>query len=395
MPIEYDANGIITQDLVEILDERENDLKRTMGDDFIIDKTTPIGNMELADATNEANIQDLIAWLIPNQIDANTAQGIFLDAICEKNRIYRKQPEYTKINFILNGTADTLFYSGDIIVADSLTGVYYDLNEDATIGSDGTISAQFICEDYGEYAPTSGSTLEILTPVVGLNSVTLNTENPNIILGRLAETDDELRVRRQYSVGQTATTTMASMLASIYSLDGVLHATYFENDTLSTDSHGIPAKAFEFIVDGGDENEISDVIFYNKSIGSQAYGTTVIKKTDEEGNIYSIGFSKADEVNVGMEITLTVSSLPSETWIKNVKNALKEKFDSIQGIGDDVKNYDYFTVLTTFSGINNIDSVKIFDVDATGTPLYDQLSIGEKQIGKLDIANISITTEVG
>lgn len=395
MPIEYDANGIITQDLVEILDERENNLKRTMGDDFIIDKTTPIGNMELADATNEANIQDLIAWLIPNQIDANTAQGIFLDAICEKNRIYRKQPEYTKINFILNGTADTLFYSGDIIVADSLTGVYYDLNEDATIGSDGTISAQFICEDYGEYAPTSGSTLEILTPVVGLNSVTLNTENPNVILGRLAETDDELRVRRQYSVGQTATTTMASMLASIYSLDGVLHATYFENDTLLTDSHGIPAKAFEFIVDGGDENEISDVIFYNKSIGSQAYGTTIIEKTDEEGNIYSIGFSKADDVNVGMEITLTVSSLPSETWINNVKNALKEKFDSIQGIGDDVKNYDYFTVLTTFSGINNIDSVKIYDVDATGTPLYDQLSIGEKQIGKLDIANISITTEVG
>lgn len=395
MPIEYDANGIITQDLVEILDERENNLKRTMGDDFIIDKTTPIGNMELADATNEANIQGLIAWLIPNQIDANTAQGIFLDAICEKNRIYRKQPEYTKINFILNGTADTLFYSGDIIVADSLTGIYYDLNEDVTIGSDGTISAQFICEDYGEYTPTSGSTLEILTPVVGLNSVTLNTENPNIIIGRLAETDDELRVRRQYSVGQTATTTMASMLASIYSLDGVLHATYFENDTLSTDSHGVPAKAFEFIVDGGDENEISDVIFYNKSIGSQAYGTTVIEKTDEEGNIYSIGFSKADDVNVGMEITLTVSSLPSETWINNVKNALKEKFDSIQGIGDDVKNYDYFTVLTTFSGINNIDSVKIYDVDATGTPLYDQLTIGEKQIGKLDITNISITTEVG
>ena len=395
MPIEYDANGIITQDLVEILDERENNLKRTMGDDFIIDKTTPIGNMELADATNEANIQDLIAWLIPNQIDANTAQGIFLDAICEKNRIYRKQPEYTKINFILNGTADTLFYSGDIIVADSLTGIYYDLNEDATIGSDGTISAQFICEDYGEYVPISGSTLEILTPVVGLNSVTLNTENPNIVLGRLAETDDELRVRRQYSVGQTATTTMASMLASIYSLDGVLHATYFENDTLLTDSHGIPAKAFEFIVDGGDENEISDVIFYNKSIGSQAYGTTIIEKTDEEGNIYSISFSKADNVNVGMEIILTVSSLPSETWINNVKNALKEKFDSIQGIGDDVKNYDYFTVLTTFSGINNIDSVKIYDVDATGTPLYDQLSIGEKQIGKLDIANISITTEVG
>lgn len=395
MPIEYDANGIITQDLVEILDERENNLKKTMGDDFIIDKTTPIGNMELADATNESNIQDLIAWLIPNQIDANTAQGIFLDAICEKNRIYRKQPEYTKINFILNGTPNTTFYSGDIIVMDNLTGIYYDLNSDAVIGENGSVSVQFICEDYGANYPSSESELEILTPIVGLDSVTQDTENTNLIIGRLAETDDELRVRREYSVGQTATTTIASMLASIYSLDGVLHATYFENDTLATDSHGVPAKAFEFVVDGGDENEISDVIFYNKSIGSQAYGTTVIEKTDEEGNIYSIGFSKAVEVNVAMVIELTVPSLPSETWINNVKNALKEKFDSIQGIGNDVKNYDYFTVLTTFSGINNIDSVQFYDADTTGSPLYDQLSIGEKQIGKLDIANISITTEVG
>lgn len=394
MPIEYDANGIITQDFTEILDERENALKKILGNDFIIDKTTPIGNMELADANNEINIQDLIAWLIPNQIDANTAQGIFLDAICEKNRIYRKQPQYTKINFILNGQPNTSFNSGDIIVADSLTGIYYDLNSDAIIGEDGTVSVQFVCEDYGEYYPSSGSELQILTPIVGLDSVVIDTENTNLILGRLAETDDELRVRRQYSVGQTATTTMASMLASIYSLDGVLHATYFENDTLATDSHGVPAKAFEFVVDGGDQDEITDIIFNNKSIGSQAFGTTVINKTDSEGNIYSIGYTKVTEVNVGMEIELSVMSLPSETWLTNVKNALKEKFDSIQGIGDDVKNYDYYTVLTTFSGISNINSVKLFDTSQDNPTLYDQLPIGEKAIGKLDTANITITTEV-
>ena len=173
-----------------------------------------------------------------------------------------------------------------------------------------------------------------------------------------------------------------------------LHATYFENDILATDSHGVPAKAFEFVVDGGDQDEITDIIFNNKSIGSQAFGTTVINKTDSEGNIYSIGYTKVTEVNVGMEIELSVMSLPSETWLTNVKNALKEKFDSIQGIGDDVKNYDYYTVLTTFSGISNINSVKLFDTSQDNPTLYDQLPIGEKAIGKLDTANITITTEV-
>lgn len=395
MPIEYDANGIVTQNLLEILEERENALKLVMGDDFIIDKTTPIGNMELADANNEVNIQSLIAWLIPNQLDANTATGIFLDAICEKNRIYRKQPQYTTLNFILNGTPNTQFYSGDIIVMDSLTGIYYDLNDDAVIGSDGKISVKFICESYGEYYPNINSVLEIQTPVVGLDSVTIDTDNTNLVVGRLAETDDELRRRRQYSVGQTATTTMASMLASIYSLNGVLHATYFENDTETTDSHGVPMKSFEFIVDGGDEDEITDVIFLNKSIGSRAYGTTIKEKEDSEGNLYSIGYTKAQEINVGIKIDLSVSSLQSEAWKTKIKTALKDKFDDIQGIGNAVKNYDYFTVLTTFSGINNINSVKLYDVSVGDTTLYDQLPIGEKAIGKLDVSNIEITAEVG
>lgn len=395
MPIEYDANGIVTQNLLEILEERENALKLVMGDDFIIDKTTPIGNMELADANNEVNIQSLIAWLIPNQLDANTATGIFLDAICEKNRIYRKQPQYTTLNFVLNGTPNTQFYSGDIIVMDSLTGIYYDLNDDAVIGSDGKISVKFICESYGEYYPSVNSVLEIQTPVVGLDSVVIDTDNTNLVVGRLAETDDELRRRRQYSVGQTATTTMASMLASIYSLNGVLHATYFENDTETTDSHGVPMKSFEFIVDGGDEDEIADVIFLNKSIGSRAYGTTIKEKEDSEGNLYFIGYTKAEEVNVGMKINLSVSSLQSEAWKTKIKTALKDKFDDIQGIGNAVKNYDYFTVLTTFSGINNIDSVKLYDVSVGDTTLYDQLPIGEKAIGKLDVSNIEITAEVG
>ena len=63
MPIQYDANGIITQNLTEILDERANNLKSIMAEDFVIDKTTPIGNMELADANSELTIQELIAWL--------------------------------------------------------------------------------------------------------------------------------------------------------------------------------------------------------------------------------------------------------------------------------------------------------------------------------------------
>lgn len=392
MPIEYSPSGIITQNLLEILNERETYLKTTFGEDFVIDQTSPIGNMELADSNSEARIQELIAWLIPNQLDANTATGIFLDAICEKNRIYRKQPEYTRMNFVLNGTAGTEFLKGDITVMDNISGVNYDLNADVTIGDDGTASVQFVCESFGPYYPLSTSVLEIQTPTVGLDSVTLDNENPELMVGRLAETDDELRVRRQYSVGQTATTTMESIYANLYSTDGVRWVKYFENYTEQTDIHGLPLKSFEFIVDGGDKDEITDVIFLNKSIGSRAYGTTTVQKYDSQGNIYAIGYTVATPVNIGIEINLEVSSIVSDAWKSNIKNAIKAKFDEIQGIGVDVKDYDYYVVLTAFSGIDDINSVEFYNTEVDPPVLTSKFSIDEKAIAKLDISNIEIIT---
>lgn len=390
MTIQYDSNGIITQNLTEILDERENNLKPIMGKDFIIDKTTPIGNMELADASSELSIQELIAWLIPNQLDANTAQGYFLDCICEKNRIYRKQPQYTTLNFKLFGTKDSSFLAGDITVTDSISGLYYDLNENCTIGEDGTVIARFICQDYGENYPLETSKLEIQTPVVGLDKIELNLDNLNLVVGRLTETDEELRRRRMYSVQQTSTTTLGSIQAVIYSIDGVQHVTYFENDTETTDKRGLPMKSFEFIVDGGDEVEITDAIFNNKTVGTRAFGTTQIEKHDSENNAYYICYTKAKPVNIGIEIEVEVSSALAGSWANKVKEALKEKFDDIQKIGGVVKDYNYYTVLTEFSEVTDILSIKFYDIDADEKNVYSQFIIGEKEIAKLDVANINI-----
>ena len=395
MTIQYDSSGIITQNLTEILDERENNLKPIMGEDFVIDKTTPIGNMELADASSELTIQELIAWLIPNQLDANTATGYFLDCICEKNRIYRKQPQYTTLNLKLKGTKDSQFYSGDITVLDNLSGLYYDLNEDCIIGEDGTVVAKFICQDYGENYPLETSKLDIQTPVVGLDSVELNIDNLNLVLGRLTETDEELRRRRMYSVQQTSTTTLGSIQAVIYSIDGVKHVTYFENDTEKTDDRGLPMKSFEFIVDGGDEVEITDAIFNNKTVGTRAFGTTQIIKHDSEGNTYYICYTKATPVNIGIDIELTVGSAQSESWVNKIKTALKNKFDEIQKIGGIVKDYNYYTVLTQFSEITDIKSIFFYDADAEQKTQYSQYIIGEKEIAKLEISNISIIVTQG
>lgn len=388
--IQYDSEGIITQTLTEILDEREDSLKSIMGDDFVIDKTTPIGNMELADANNELAIQELIAWLIPNMIDANTATGYFLDCICEKNRIYRKQPEYTTIKLTLNGTARSEFLTGDITILESVGGVYYNLNEDCVIGDDGTVRATFKCEDFGDYQPVQSSTFSIETPVYGLDSVTMDFNNLELSIGRFTESDEELRQRRKESVGQTSTNTLDSIKGNLYSLDNVQKVVYLENETESTDANGLPMKSFEFVIDGGDSTQIAQTIFNNKPAGTRAYGTTIIDIQDSENVAHQIGFTRVTEVGLLMNVVISTTSTQSEAFKNVLIDALKEKFDDIQGIGDNVRDYSYFAVLTQYDEISDIASIKFANLNTPSTQV-SQYTIGGKEIARLTKDNIHIT----
>ena len=154
-------------------------------------------------------------------------------------------------------------------------------------------------------------------------------------------------------------------------------------------------KSFEFVVDGGDEDDITDVIFKNKTLGTRAYGTTTKLKTDGDGNIYSIGFTKAKQINIGMRIKISTTSLQADTWKTEVKNALKDKFDIVQEIGTKVKGYTYYSVLTGFTEISDIESVEFFDISLS-VPVYNsQYIIGQKEVAKLDINNIEIISAVG
>ena len=392
MPIQYDSNGIITQNLTEILDERENNLKSIMGEDFVIDKTTPIGNMELADANSELTIQELISWLIPNMLDANTATGYFLDCICEKNRIYRKQPQYTTFSLVLNGTPNTEFKKEDITISDKNSGIYYNLNTDVTIVVNVTSIGQFICQYYGEYYPSTTATFDILTPVVGLDSITLDEGILNLVVGRQVETDEELRRRRMFSVQQTSTTTLASIKANLYSLDGVLHVTYLENETEQEDDKGLPMKSFEYIVDGGDSGEITQTIFNNKPAGTRAFGNKEEIIKDSEGVVHSVCYTPAKHVNIGINIKLETSTSQSQTWKNEIAKALKEKFDDIQSIATPVKDYNYYTVLTKYNEITDILEIQFYNTEETSNiRYYTTYDIGIREIAKLDIKDINIT----
>lgn len=387
MSITYDATGISIQTLSEILDERETNLQTFLGNDFTISGDNAVANLQLADSDREFDIQELLLY-IAMQLDPDQAEGIWLDFICYLNNIKRYAPEKTLIPLTITGTANISKNAGDITIVDEDTDEYFTNIDVFTIGSGGTINVQFQATSFGDISASSGHTYSLKTASSGISSVNWNS-NGTYSLGRYAETDAELRIRRAYTTDLTATSTLASIRANVSEVTGVSYLNVYENSTMST-VDSIPAKSFEVVVQGGSDNDITTSILEKKPAGIQAYGTTTKTITDENNNSFTIGFTRPTEIPVELRITAKVTGLQSETWETSIKQAIVSKFEELYSVGSDIYVFDLYCILNSFNEIINITQFQI-QKESDSNNWSDNLVIAAREVATISINNISIT----
>ncbi len=387
MTIIYDENGIIIQNLSEILDEREATLQSVLGSDFIISGDSPIGNLQLSDADRELSIQELIAY-VATQMNPDTAEGIWLDYICALNNVYRYAPTYTTIPITVSGTVGITVDAESLMVVDESTDRYYVNEEYFIIGSGGTYDTTFRCTDYGEVSASDSSTYSIKTPLTGIDDVEY-TSGGTTTLGSDTETDSHLRARREEEIESSASSTLASIKAIVNDVSGVEFVQCYENDTSST-VDSIPAKAFEVVVLGGDDTDIAEAILSKKPAGIQAYGTTVESVTDDDGNSFNIGLTRPTEVPIEMRITMLLTEGQTSEWEDEVKASLVSQFTSYYDVGDDIYVYPLYGALNSYSEILNITNFEIQKVADSGL-WGSSVIIGNREVGTLSVDDITFT----
>ena len=387
MGITYDTTGITIQTLSEILDEREANLQTFLGTDFTISGDNAIANLQLADADREFDLQELLLY-IAMQLDPDQAEGIWFDFICALNNIKRYSPEKTLIPLTITGTPNVSKNAGTIIVVDEDTDEYFTNVEAFTVGVGGTIATTFQATSFGDISASSGHTYSLKTASSGISSVAWDGTGTYSI-GRYAETDIELRARREYTVELSASSTLASIRANVSEVDGVSYLNIYENDTIST-VDTIPAKSFEVVVLGGDDVEIATAILEKKGAGIQAYGTDTETILDENGNSFVIGFTRPTETPIELRITATVSSLQPESWETDVKQKIVEKFEELYSVGSDIYTYNLYCVLNDIPEILN---VSVFEVEkeVDSNNWATSLVIGKREVTTISTTNITIT----
>jgi len=248
---------------------------------------------------------------------------------------------------------------------------------------------QLVAVEVGEINQDANTITEIVTPVLGWDSVT----NPLAASpGRLVETDEEIRLRFRNTKLERSSNILDSLYSSLLNVDGVQEVAIYENDTDITDSNGVLPHSFLPVVLGGSSQSIAQTIWENKPMGIASQGNTVVPITDSQGFLHNIGFERPTPVTIYVAMVLSLNpEAPvqfSGDGADQIRAAIQTYASENFGVGKDVIYSRMFTPINTIPG-HQVDSLFI---GTTPSPVgTSNITIDFADISSFESVNISIT----
>jgi uncharacterized phage protein gp47/JayE len=378
-----EASGLEIKTLGEIEAEMDEAARAAISPTLNLSSTSALGQLKSITASHASELWDALeavwlSWSLPS------ATGAELDRLAALTGVSRRAAYPSRVYMTLDIEAGT-YAAGTIVV--NLVGdpsVRFTNSEEITLGADDPAFANvpFESETTGPVQAGAGFLTVITTPVAGLNAAT----NPaDAIEGANVESDSALRARIALSRASGGTSSVDAIRAGLLGLEGVTFARVTENDLLTTVG-GIPGKAFEATVLGGDDTQIAAEIFARKPAGIQAYGNTVESVVDSQGSAHLIGFTRPADVNVYLAVTLSYvgGTFPGESV---VKETLSTWGDANLGPGNDVIHARLLQIIMGISG--TVDATVAIGT-APNPVTQGNLVITPQQIARLDPTRITV-----
>ncbi len=212
--------------------------------------------------------------------------------------------------------------------------------------------------EYGPVIIADGLIKEMVTLDTGIREIT-NDIAP--VPGRFEADDVEARQNFIKRCATRSKNMIESVTAEIYnSVDNVLSVAGYENDTEAVDSEGRPPKSVEFIVDGGDEGEIANIIYRKKTNGIRSYGSILMDVADEFGNLHKVGFNRPDYRYIWLRVAVTKEKGKpiAPNYIQLTQDSILEDAEVLQ-VGDSVYLQKFLTNI-----YKNLTAVSMVDIRA-------------------------------
>ena len=290
-------------------------------------------------------------------------------------------------------TTDNLDETGRIYSDDGKTAFSIVLDSKLDTDEQGTPS-RYLAVNTGPISVPSNTITEIVNPISGLDRVNNLAAG---ITGRDLETDSVFRRRRRETVSGIGNATDESIRFRILQeVANVTSVNVTSNRTLITDGEGRPAKSFEAVVVGGDDQEIGDKIWEVQPSGIESHGNTSVTVIDSTEREQTVEFSRP--VNVYIWVEVDFEKYEEETFPQNGTSLIKENIVSWSlnefVSGKDVINKRLNIPIYEINGVGDT-TIRLGKSATPGGPpgpvTEDDIAITNSEIAVFSVDRITVT----
>jgi len=295
--------GVIVADTSTVQDTVVSEFQAALGSDLVTTANTPAGVLITAETLARSEVLKNNAALA-NQINPNLAGGVFLDAIMALTGGTRIAASYSVVpNVSLAGLPGTVIPAGSLAALSD--GTQFASVSAVTLDGSGSGSVDFQAVEVGPIAAASGALTQVVTAVLGWDSVT----NPTAAtLGRNVQTDQALRLYRKNTLSLQNVALPEAITSALYAVPNVTSLAFRENQSSSSatiDDISMVRNSIWVCVKGGTDAAVAAALLANKSLGCNWNGSTTVSVVEPvSGQAYSVKFDRPTEVPVQARVTV-------------------------------------------------------------------------------------------
>jgi len=298
------------------------------------------------------------------QFSPTTAKGAGLSSIVAINNLQRINGTASTAVLTITGTAGTVI-TGGLVGDNQSLNTQWALPASVTIPVGGSITVTATCTTLGANAAAPSTLENILTPTSGWTSV---TNLSAATTGVAVETDVQLLTRQQASPAAASKTQMSAIRAAVAAVPGATPSYIYQNNTESTDSHGLPPHSMAAVVSGGTPSALATAIAQSKSPGLTTVGTSNAIYTDTDGTPDQINWYVLTLQSISVTVTLTTFTGYVSSTDTLIKQAIAAWINSL-GIGANV----YLNKL--FAPANLSGDIILQGINAASNSSYTQAQL--------------------
>lgn len=394
--IEVKPTGIEVPQASDIKQAFQDVFTSALGTDLSLDDSTPQGSL-IDGLTQQRQLNDAQILMFLNQLNPDTASGMYQDSLANIYFIKRKDATSSIVNCECSGTPGTILngiLSGNPAMVQSAGGDIFQCLTGGTIPSSGTITLPFGSVETGPIPVAANTVNKIYNVVTGWDSV--NNSNAGV-LGEEVETRENFLARIKQSLALNATGSLAAVKSKVLAVSGVTDVKVEENneDTSQT-KYGITLSPHSvYICQKGatDTAELAEAIFNSLSGGCDTNGTNTCSFTDAfTGVTYSYNYYTPTASNVYVKISIgSAISSEAQDQIKEVlhKNFTGQNNDGYSRvtIGETVFASRFYGAVIN-SGVSDL-VLNSISISKDGTNWHPSLSYNMNILPELDIESTS------